>query len=153
MNFENRVTIQRSRDDVFNFIADFRHMPLWNYYVLETQQLSEGAPTVGTRYFQRRKTDEQHLTITDYQPNHLVAIQVEGFMFPLQMRFTFEESPQGTEVVDEWRLWSKAPLPHAIAQRITLPIQRAVAENLGKLKQLLESGQTELQDGRVARLG
>jgi hypothetical protein len=74
-------------------------------------------------------------------------------MFPLQMRFTFEESPQGTEVVDEWRLWSKAPLPQAIAQRITLPIQRAVAENLGKLKQLLESGQTELQDGRVARLG
>lgn len=152
MDFENRVTIQRSRDDVFAFIADFRHMPLWNYYVVETQQLTQGKPTVGTRYFQRRKTDTQDVTITDYQPNRFVAIQVEGLMFPVQMRFTLEDSPQGTEVIDEWRLPSKVPMPQALARRITHPIQQAVAENLGKLKQLLETGQAELQDGRVVRL-
>jgi hypothetical protein len=55
-------------------------------------------------------------------------------------------------VIDEWRLRSKVPMPQALARRITLPIQQAVAENLGKLKQLLETGQAELQDGRVVRL-
>lgn len=151
MNFENRIIIQRSRDDVFAFIADFTHMPLWNYYVVETRQLSEGAPRIGTRYYQRRKTDTQYFSITEYQPSRLVAIQLERPTLPVEIRFTLEETAQGAELIDEWRLWLHMPMPRAIARRIMSPIQRAVAENLGKLKQLLETGQTELQDGRAVR--
>jgi polyketide cyclase/dehydrase/lipid transport protein len=152
MDFENRIVIQRSRDDVFAFIADFTHMPLWNYYVVETRQLSAGAPRIGTRYFQRRKTDTQYFSITEYQPNRLVAIQLERPTLPVEIRFTLEETAHGAELIDEWRLWPHMPIPRMIAQRIMSPIQQAVAENLGKLKQLLETGRAELQDGRVVRL-
>lgn len=151
MDFTNRVTIQRARADIFAFIADFRHMSLWNYYIVETRQLSEGLPRVGTRYLQRRKTDTQHFSIVDYQPDRSVAIQLERPTLPVRIRFSFEDTAEGTEVLDEWRLWERVPVPRPLARRITAPVQRAVAENLGKLKLLLESGQTELQDGRIVR--
>jgi hypothetical protein len=36
-----------------------------------------------------------------------------------------------------------------VAGFATAPIRRAVGQNLGKLKELLETGRTQLQDGRV----
>jgi uncharacterized protein YndB with AHSA1/START domain len=150
MRFENRVVIQRPPDEVFAFIADFTHMPLWNYYLLETRQLSEGHPGVGTHYVQRRKTDTQRFHIVAYQPNHLVAIQLHLPTLPVRISFQFEAADQGVKVVDTWELWSQVPIPGAIERRITHPIQMAVAENLGKLKQLLEAGQVQLQDGRIS---
>ena len=152
MNFENRVVIRRSREEVFAFLADFTRMPLWNYYVVETRQLSTGMPGVGTRYLQKRKTDTQHFSTVENQPNRLVAIQLERPAPPVRIRFTLEDTAEGTEVIDEWRLWRQMPIPQVLARRITHPIQQAVAENLSKLKQLLETGQTELQDGRLVRL-
>ena len=38
-----------------------------------------------------------------------------------------------------------------VAGFATAPIRRAVGQNLGKLKELLETGRTQLQDGRVER--
>jgi hypothetical protein len=149
MRIENHIIIQKPLHEVFTFIADFHHMPLWNYYIVETQQVSEGAPAVGTRYHQRRKTDVQQFHIVALQPDQLVAIQLERPTLPVRIEFIVEATAEGTKVQDVWELWPRLPVPSFLTRPITALIQRAVAENLGKLKTLLESGQVELQDGRI----
>ena len=52
-------------------------------------------------------------------------------------------------MVDEWELdLGRGPLVELLG---TGRVKSAVAENLGKLKELLETGETQLQDGRVTR--
>jgi hypothetical protein len=64
------------------------------------------------------------------------------------MRFEFEPTPDGTRITDQWQLQSgHNPLVELLGER---RIRAAVAENLGKLKQLLETGTTTLQDGRAS---
>lgn len=66
------------------------------------------------------------------------------------MTLTLYEEGNITRIRDEWRLDSgwPAPLEWLGAGRI----KSAVAENLAKLKELLEEGQVVLQDGRQAVL-
>ncbi|HEX9070242.1 MAG TPA: SRPBCC family protein [Ktedonobacterales bacterium] len=151
MRFDNQVLIRRPVSEVFAFVADFTHMPLWNYYIEETAQESSGRVGVGTRYAQRRKTDTQQLQITDYEPDRRVAIRLLRPSLPLTIRFTFAETPEGTHLTDTWELWPKAPLPGVLTRLATSRVQAAVAENLMKLKALLERGEAVLQDGRVVR--
>jgi uncharacterized protein YndB with AHSA1/START domain len=151
MRFENHVLIRRPVSEVFAFIADFTHMPLWNYYIEETTQESSGHVGIGTRYGQRRKTDTQQFQITDYEPERRVAIRLLRPSVPLAIRFTFVETPEGTRLTDSWELWPKVPLPAMLTRLVTSRVQAAVAENLTKLKALLERGETVLQDGRVVR--
>jgi hypothetical protein len=62
------------------------------------------------------------------------------------MRFTLHEEGDTTPVRDEWRL-DKGRL--AVLERLTGErVKSAVAENLAKLKELLEAGRVVLQDGR-----
>jgi hypothetical protein len=63
------------------------------------------------------------------------------------MRFILHEEGEGTIVLDQWKLDTRRPtlLEKLAAGRI----KSAVAENLGKLKELLEVGRVTLQDGRV----
>ncbi|MDX1638696.1 MAG: hypothetical protein R3281_12050 [Balneolaceae bacterium] len=58
----------------------------------------------------------------------------------------FEPVANGTRLIDEMTLRSGYP---GILERLVVGrIRRAVAENLGKLRELLEHGQMQLQDGR-----
>jgi uncharacterized protein YndB with AHSA1/START domain len=149
MDFKLSLTIGRPVDEVFAFLADFTHLPLWNYYVLETVQLSPGPVGVGKLYRQRRKTDVQQFRVIEYAPGQAVAIQLIPPTLPVSIRFSVQAVARGTELTDEWKLWPRVPIPKAIARRITTPIARAVGENLSKLKVLLETGSVVLQDGRV----
>jgi len=57
-----------------------------------------------------------------------------------------EPVAHGTRLIDEMSLCTVYP---GILERLVVGrIRQAVAENLGKLKELLEHGQTQLQDGR-----
>ena len=75
LEFENTVYIDRPVDEAFAFLSDFENIPKWNYYVLEVRQLSESPIGVGTTYHQVRKTDEQDFRITEFEPNHTVAVK------------------------------------------------------------------------------
>ena len=59
----------------------------------------------------------------------------------------FRETRRGTRLVDSWDLTTGYPA--ALELFAVRRIRRAVASNLQKLKQLLEDGAVELQDGRV----
>jgi uncharacterized membrane protein len=147
LEFENTIRIDRRIEEVFAFLSDFENIPKWNYYVLEVRQLSESPIGIGTTYHQVRKTDEQDFRIIEFEPSHTVAVKTLPQSSPsLEMRFTLYEEGDTTRVRDEWKLDTGRL---ALLERLTGGrVKSAVAENLAKLKELLEEGRVVLQDGR-----
>lgn len=151
ISFENTVEIQRPVNEVFDFIADFANTPKWNYYVMDVRQVAGKDPGAGAVYHQTRLHDEQTYRVTDYQSDRQVVVEtVEGSKPAFERRLTFEPTETGTQVIDRWNLELHVnPLFERLGRG---HVQSAVAENLGKLKQLLEKRETRLQDGRVMKL-
>jgi uncharacterized membrane protein len=147
LEFENTIYIDRPVDEVFAYLSDFENISKWNYYVLEVRQRSESPIGVGTTYHQVRKTDEQDFRITEFEPNHMVAVKTLPQSSPeFEMRFSLYEEGNTTRIRDEWKLDTGRP---AVLERLALRrVKSAVAENLAKLKKLLEEGRVVLQDGR-----
>jgi uncharacterized membrane protein len=147
LEFENTIHIDRPVDEVFAFLSDFENIPKWNYYVLEVRQLSESPRGTGTTYHQVRKTDQQDFRIIEFEPDHTVTVKTLPQSSPsFERRFTLYEEGDTTRVRDEWKLDTGRP---AVLERLARGrIKSAVAENLAKLKELLEEGRVVLQDGR-----
>jgi uncharacterized membrane protein len=147
LEFENSIRIDRPVDEVFVYLSDFENIPKWNYYVLEASQRTDSPIGVGTTYHQVRKTDEQDFRITEFEPNHMVAVKTLPQSSPgFERRFTLYEEGNTTRIRDEWKLDTGRP---AILERLAGGrVKSAVAENLAKLKELLQEGRTVLQDGR-----
>ena len=147
LEFENTILIDRPISEVFAFLADLENLPKWNYYVLEVRKLSDGPIGIGTIYHQIRKTDEQDLRITELEQDHKLTVKTLPQSAPdLEMRFTLFEEGDKTRIRDEWKLDTGRPV---LLERLgASKIKSAVAENLAKLKQLLEEGRVVLQDGR-----
>jgi uncharacterized membrane protein len=145
--FENTIRIERPVDEIFAFLSDFENIPKWNYYVLEVRQLSERPIGVGTTYHQVRKADQQDFRIIEFEPDHTVTVKTLPQSSPsFERRFTLYEEGDTTRVRDEWKLDTGRP---AVLERLARGrVKSAVAENLAKLKELLEEGRVILQDGR-----
>ena len=147
--FENTIRIDRTVAEVFAFLSDFEHIPKWNYYVLEVRQLFDNPIGAGTTYHQVRKSDEQDFRIIEFQPNHTVAVKTLPQSSPsFERKFTLYEEGDTTRIRDEWKLDTGRP---AVLEKLAGGrVKSAVAENLAKLKELLEEGRVVLQDGRQA---
>jgi carbon monoxide dehydrogenase subunit G len=145
--FENTIRIDRTVAEVFAFLSDFEHIPKWNYYVLEVRQLFDDPIGAGTTYHQVRKSDEQDFRINEFQPNHTVAVKTLPQSSPsFERKFILHEEGDTTRLKDEWKLDTARPV---ILERLAGGrVKSAVAENLAKLKELLEEGRVVLQDGR-----
>ena len=147
LEFENTIRIDRTVGEVFAFLSDFENIPKWNYYVLEVRQLFDNPIGAGTTYHQVRKSDEQDFRIIEFQPNHTVAVKTLPQSSPsFERKFTLYEEGDTTRLKDEWKLDTGRPV---ILERLAGGrVKSAVAENLAKLKELLEEGRVVLQDGR-----
>ncbi len=151
IQFEITIEINRPVTEVFEYVANFENIPQWNYYVLRVHQISAGTSAAGALYHQTRRDDEQRYQVTAHQPNQKIAIKTTPGSSPAFERvFTFEKTTTGTRIKDVWKLETGH---NALLERLGAgKVKSAVADNLGKLKELLETGQTRLQDGRVSRL-
>jgi uncharacterized membrane protein len=148
---DNTIRIDRPIAEVFAFLSDLENLPKWNYYVLKVTKLSNGPIGIGSVYHQIRKTDEQDLRIAELDRNHKIMVKTLPPSSPnLEMTLTLQEDGNATLLRDEWRLDSGLPAP--IEWLGSGRIKSAVAENLTKLKHLLEESHVVLQDGRQARL-
>lgn len=151
LEFANTIDINRPIAEVFNFLSDFENIPKWNYYVLEVTKVSDGPIEIGTIYHQIRRTDEQDFRITSLEPNQAVTIKTLPQSSPdFEMRFRLHSEGDKTRIQDEWKL--DTGLPALMEKLAAGKIKAAVAENLTKLKELLEVGEVMLQDGRLANL-
>ena len=115
------------------------------------RQLSEGPTALGSTYHQARKTDQQDFRIIEFESNHAVAVKTLPQSSPsFERRFTLYEEGDTTRIRDQWKLETGKP---ALLERLARGrVKSAVAENLAKLKELLEVGRVVLQDGRQVTL-
>jgi hypothetical protein len=115
------------------------------------RKLSDGPIGVGTLYHQARKTDEQRFRITEFERNRKIVVKTLPQSRPqLERSFTLSEEDGATRIRDEWKL--NTGIPGLLEKLGAGRVKSAVAENLAKLKQLLEQGQVVLQDGRRVAL-
>ena len=142
--FENTVTIQRPAGQVFAFLADFENIPRWNYAIEDTSKLSAGPVGVGTRYCQTRSVpgrSTESFEVTVFEPASRLAIHGKIGPFQATMRYELEARAGATRVVNNVELDPSQAMLKLAAPLATPRIKAAVAENLGKLKLVLESGQ------------
>ena len=151
LKFQITIDVDRPVEEVFAFLADFENVPKWNYFVLRVTKTSDGPIAVGTTYHQVRKTDEQDFRIAELQPNHKITVETLPRSSPQFTRhFTLQAQGTATHIVDEWQLETGKP---ALIEKLAGgKVRSAVAENLGKLKTLLETGSVTLQGGRKETL-
>jgi uncharacterized membrane protein len=152
LEFSNKLEIRRPIAEVFQFLSNFENMPKWNYFVVNVKKISDGPVGINTAFRQKRKTDSQEYKIVEYEPKKRVAIEFQPPSVKLTMRFMLQTShnDNDTLVVDEWRF--DTGISALFARIGATNVKAAVAENLEKLKQLLETGKTILQDGREERV-
>ena len=140
--FENTVTIQRPAGEVFAFLADFENIPMWNYAIEETSKTSDGPTGVGTRYRQTRSIpgrSVEEFEITVFEPASRLAIQGQIGPFQATISYQLEAAADVTKLVNNVELNRPQAMPKLLAPLATSRIKAAVAQNLGKLKLLLES--------------
>jgi uncharacterized membrane protein len=151
IRFKNSIEIKSDAEDVFNFLADFTNIPKWNYYVRDVSKDSVGDIDEHTVFHQTRINDSQTYEITTYQPYHTITIKTKPGS-SLQFKRTFKLDTHDTYTVIE-DIWKLDTGKHNIFEKLAFQkIKKAVSENLNKLKELLESGKTTLQDGRQVTL-
>jgi uncharacterized membrane protein len=152
IEFEHSISIERPISEVFAFLSDFENFSKWNYYVLRVRKISEGPVGAGTTYHQTRKTDEQVFHITEFESNLKVAVKtLPESSLQFERRFTLQAEGSTTHVMDKWEKLDTGQ-PVLIEKLAAGRVKSAVAENLGKLKELLERGRVTLQDGRTVSL-
>jgi uncharacterized protein YndB with AHSA1/START domain len=135
------VTIERPAEDVFAFLADFENVPTWNYAIEETTKTSPGPVGVGTTYRQTRsipRRSEEGFEVTVFEPMSRLAIQ--GQIGPFRARVSYELAPVvgGTRLTNEVNLEPTSGVLRLVAPLAVPRVKAAVAQNLGKLKKVLE---------------
>jgi hypothetical protein len=76
--FQNTLTIQRSTQDVFAFLANFENVPSWNYAIQQTTKTSPGPIGVGTTYRQIRSMptrSREAFEVTVFDPSRRLVIE------------------------------------------------------------------------------
>ncbi|MBL3657524.1 SRPBCC family protein [Fulvivirga sediminis] len=149
ITFTNNLVINSRLEEVYDFILECENLPKWNYYVTSVTKVEgEGE---GSVYFQRRKNDQQYFKISELVPYQKVVLQsVKSADSPIHFHRVFILSrmvDHSTAIKDVFQVDTEYPsLMEFFFKR---KIKKAVADNLQKLKELLENRQTVLQDGRL----
>ena len=142
--FENTVTIQRPADEVFAFLADFENIPKWNYAIDETHKTSAGPVGVGTRYRQTRSVPSRSVEgfeVTIFEPARRLAMHGQIGPFRATISYDLEAGAGGTRLVNNVELDASQAMLRLAAPLATPRIKAAVAQNLGKLRLVLEGSQ------------
>ena len=145
----NRIIINKPVEEVFTFISEFENIPRWNYYVKEVSRIpvQKGSRT---KYRQVRKSDFQEFEIIDFQFPVRIEIATTGDSnINFKRRFDFDTDPSDNCILKDL-FEIESGYPQIMQTLFRRKMQQAVNENLFKLKELLEMGQTVLQDGRIS---
>jgi uncharacterized protein YndB with AHSA1/START domain len=138
---QHSVTIRRSIDAVFAYVADGERCPEWRPGVLDIRRLSgEGAGTVysqGVKGPMGRRIAADY-RVTAFEPNRLIEFQTIAGPVRPRGRYLFEEAEAGTRVTFalEAELKGLKRLLMASAVQKTMD---AEVKSLDRLRQVLES--------------
>ena len=151
ISVSNQIRINKPIKVVFNFLSEFENIPLWNYYVKEVKLISIHNGN-HRKYRQVRQSDSQIFEVLEEQFPDCIVIRTTdesriGFKRSFRLRY---------DHLNNCILEDHFEIDFGFSQIFQLTfktkIRKSVKENLVKLKELLELGDTVLQDGRVSKL-
>jgi hypothetical protein len=161
ISFEISQTIEQPIDRVFSFLSDFSNMTSWNYYIQNVRQISQGNTEVGSIFEMKRPHDLYLFKITGFSSPNKITVELQPPGPKLQLIFELKSNNNQTNVTYKWHLdleeYKALKYFPKVLKRMILFIPKkviltktkpAVEQNFRKLKELLENGQTTLQDGR-----
>ena len=155
MKVEESIIINRSPEDVFEFLAARKNDPVWMAAVVESEWLEPaiqdtGAPIgIGRRGRMVMKNMGRRLEhvdeVTDYEPGRRVAHRtVEG---PIQLNTACLTEPVGdgcrATVVAETNTFVSGPLRKLANPIVARIVGRGFRADLAKLKDILEADQAK----------
>lgn len=147
----NQINICISREQVFNFLSDFGNIPLWNYYVNEVKSISSNV-NEKRKYRQTRVNDFQIFEVKEMKfPEYILIETTSESDIWFRRTFKLEPGLEGECILND-HFEIDLGYPNFLQQMFKSKIRNAVNENLNKLKELLETGNTILQDGRLSKL-
>ena len=140
---EGEITINRSVEKVFDFVADERNEPRYNPHMIRAEQISEGPIGLGTRFHTQLKTMGRTMPMvvefTGFERPRRLASVTRSSMMETEGALTFESVPAGTRMRWSWDVRPRG------AMKILTPFVGAIGRRQeqgiwGALKRLLESG-------------
>jgi uncharacterized protein YndB with AHSA1/START domain len=143
MTVSVEVTVERPPEQVFPVVADGERLPEWMEDFERVEQVSEGAPALGTEYrYKMRRAPESTFQWSEFEPGRRVRWSgppVKAGPGSLEPRGGIDVEPaaEGSRV----RV-TLDPVPRG-AMKLLLPIMRrsmrnGAVQNLSRLKALLE---------------
>jgi uncharacterized protein YndB with AHSA1/START domain len=150
MKFTTSIEIARPVEEVFEYVSDATNGSAWDSAVMKVTKLSEGSERKGSTYRMVRKLPggeaENVLEVVEFVPNHEFTIKTISGPTPLQYRYLFDTTTDGTRVTQECQSLSDhlgrdvgglaSILPDSILEPF---VRRGVQANLETLKGILES--------------
>jgi hypothetical protein len=143
---EGEIIIERSIEEVFDFVADERNEPRYNPNMRLSEKISEGPIGVGTRFRAemnmkgRRRPVEMTVEFTAYERPRRLASTTHLSTMEIGGGLTFDPVADGTRMHWQWELRPRglfkllSPLMAALGRRQ----EQATWSNL---KRLLEAGE------------
>ena len=140
-SFENVVVIERPRDEVFAFLANFENVPRWNPEIEVTRKMTPDAVEVGTAYQQVRRapirTEEEFVVVAFDRPRRLM-IRGDIGSFRAAVSYALEVVGEATRLTTWVELEPSAVISKVMVTLAASQIKAAVASNLDLLKRILE---------------
>ncbi len=140
--FENTVTIQRPAEHVFAYLANFENVPAWNYAIEKTSKSSPGPVGAGTTYRQLRsvpRRSQEGFQVTVFEPAARLAVEGQIGPFHATTSYLLEAIAGATRLTNNVALEPSHAVLRPIALLPVPKVKAAVAQNLAKLKQILEA--------------
>lgn len=103
ITLREEITVARSVQDCFRYVADFRTAPEWDATAVRSRKVSEGPVGLGSQFdvdcAVGPSTLKLHYEVTEYEPWATVALVGKGRFFEVQDTITFTETDAGTRIV------------------------------------------------------
>src|SRR6266511_2073914 len=140
--FKRETTIKRSLDDVFAYVSDMTKHGEWASDGLQVTQTSSGPIGVGATFSstaQQFGTQRETQTVTEYAPGSRFAFEASGALGLARHTFELSAAEGGTRVSKSMELIKPSFLARVMALKIGMDQPKAMAEDLRRIKQKLES--------------
>lgn len=140
------IVVDRSREDVRDFLRQPDLMPMWQSNLVEYAQIDEGDPGKGTRHRGVVRVAGRRVEwtseITEWDPLAFYELRSMESPFDWRIRYEFEEEEAGgTRIIFDQEIAEVGGFFGKLADPlVTRMYARDVKANLETLKDLLESG-------------
>lgn len=103
ISLREEITVPRSVEDCFRYVADFRSVTEWDATAQRCQKVSQGPIGLGSAFEVDCRVGPTSITlhyeITEYEPWATIVLVGKGRFFDVQDTITFTETDDGTRIV------------------------------------------------------